>query len=205
MSKGYIIVITGGPGLGKSTLVKKLADHYNGAAILEGEEKDFPQRILDDIANNERIFELVLFFRNKAVAEYIEALKIKERGGVVFLDTFWLTNNVYVNEWMSDKFEQEIMNKVSDLDQHFLPYPDTTICLTASSGLIKNFMKKRGRSLEQKTEQIERYVAMTAAHDKFFKQKNIKNTEFVDRTELDFEQKKDFQIVTKIVDKHLKK
>lgn len=200
MSKGNIIVITGGPGLGKSTLVKKLADHYDGKAILEGEEKDFPKRIIEDISENKRILELVLWFRNKTVQDYLEAIKIKEQGGIVFLDTYWLTNDVYVDEWLSDKFENEMMQKVSDIDQQLLPPPDLTICLTASVEIIKKFMKSRNRSFEQKSELIERYVGMTAAHDSFFKQEGLPNTEFVDRTHLDFEQEKDFKVVTDIVD-----
>lgn len=38
MSTGKIIAVVGGPRSGKSLLVDRLAKHYEGVAILEGEE-----------------------------------------------------------------------------------------------------------------------------------------------------------------------
>ena len=79
-----IVAITGGPGIGKSFLVKKLAKHYNASLFLEGKESDFPKRILEDLRDNKRILELVLYFRTMRVMDFLAALRLKGKGKIVF-------------------------------------------------------------------------------------------------------------------------
>ena len=203
MSNGHIIAITGGPGLGKSTLTKALADHYHAWAILEGEEADLPERIREDIRDHKRILELDLFFRNKNVSDYLRALKIKQEGGIAMLDTFWMTNDVYIEEWLDEGFEKELLRHMTQMDRGFLPPPDVTLCITASEAAIREMVTKRGRQFEKNESVLNKFVAMANAQKAFFRKANLPNTFYFDRTGLDFDVAKDLKVFTDIIDKNI--
>jgi deoxyadenosine/deoxycytidine kinase len=203
MPNGTIIAITGGPGLGKSTLTKALADHYRAWAILEGEEADLPERIREDIRDHKRILELDLFFRNKNVSDYLRALKIKSEGGVAMLDTFWMTNDVYIEEWLEEGFEKELLRHMTQMDRGFLPPPDVTICITASETTIREMILRRGRKFEMNEGVIRKFIAMAKAQEAFFRKWDLPNTFYFDRTGLDFNVAKDLRQFTEVIDKHI--
>jgi deoxyadenosine/deoxycytidine kinase len=200
MPQGSIIAITGGPGLGKSTLTKALADHYRAWAILEGEEADLPERIREDIRDHKRILELDLFFRNKNVSDYQRALKIKAEGGIAMLDTFWMTNDVYIEEWLEEGFEKEILREMTRIDRGFLPPPDITICITASETTIREMIIRRGRQFEKNEAVLKKFVAMAQAQEAFFRKADLPNTFYFDRTGLDFNLAKDLARFTEVID-----
>jgi deoxyadenosine/deoxycytidine kinase len=200
---GHIIAITGGPGLGKSTLTKALADHYRTWAILEGEEADLPERIREDIRDHKRILELDLFFRNKNVSDYLRALKIKAEGGIAMLDTFWMTNDVYIEEWLEEGFEKELLRHMTQMDRGFLPAPDVTICITASEKTIREMILKRGRKFEMNEEVIGKFISMSKAQEAFFRKADLPNTFYFDRTGLDFRQPGDLKRFTEVIDRHI--
>lgn len=200
---GQIIAITGGPGLGKSTLTKALADHYRAWAILEGEEADLPERIREDIRDHKRILELDLFFRNKNVSDYLRALKIKEEGGIAVLDTFWMTNDVYIEEWLEDGFEKELLRHMTQMDRGFLPAPDMTICITASDKAIREMITKRGRKFEMNEGVLSKFVSMARAQEASFRKWSLPNTFYFDRTGLDFHKADDLKQFTEVIDRHI--
>ncbi len=201
MSNGNIIAITGGPGLGKSTLTKALADHYKAWAILEGEEADLPERIREDIRDHKRILELDLFFRNKNVSDYLRALKIKEEGGIAMLDTFWMTNDVYIEEWLEEGFEKELLRHMTQMDRGFLPSPDVTICITASETAIREMITRRGRKFEMNEGVLKKFVSMAQAQEAFFRKADLPNTFYFDRTGLDFNRVEDLKQFTEVIDR----
>jgi deoxyadenosine/deoxycytidine kinase len=190
---GKIIAITGGPRSGKSTLVKMLAEHLEGKAFLEGEEKDFPKRIIDDIVNEDKPLELMLWFRNHAVKQYLEAMKIKNNGGTAVLDCFWLTNQPYIDLWVPDMFEKELLTEVSKLDIASFPWPDTVIVLTQDTEGIKEFSKRGERKFEDNNDYFSKQIAIHERHDNFFKEikSNYPEVIFFDRSGLDFINSKD--------------
>lgn len=189
--------------MGKSTLTKALADHYRAWAILEGEEADLPERIREDIRDHKRILELDLFFRNKNVSDYLRALKIKEEGGIAMLDTFWMTNDVYIEEWLDEGFEKELLRHMTQMDRGFLPPPDITICITASEKAIREMIIKRGRQFEKNEEVLSKFVAMARAQEASFRKWNLPNTFFFDRTGLDFHTTGDLKRFTEVIDRHI--
>jgi len=201
--KGAIIVITGGSGLGKSTLTKLLAEHFDAEYILEGEEKDFPARVIEGFKKDDRELELGMFFRNKRIQDYLTAMDLKSQGQVVFLDTFWMTNDIYTQVCIMDDFEKQLMQEVAQLDKKTYPLPDCLICLSANDQTILDFVAKRGRSYENNEKITQRYLDLNHTHEQFFKGHNLPNTEFVDRSNLDFFQTEDLEKVIKLVEKHL--
>jgi len=185
---GKIIVITGGPRSGKSTLVKMLANHFNGKAFLEGEEKDFPKRIIDDIVNSDKPLELMLWFRNLAVKQYLEALEIRQKGGIAILDCFWLTNQPYIDSWVPDEFEKNLLTEVSGIDLKTFPWPDKVVVLAQSKEGIREFSKLGGREFEDNDDYLEKQLAIHKQHDSYFESiKNIyPNIVLLNRERLDF-------------------
>lgn len=200
--QGKIIAVTGGPRSGKSTLVKMLAEHFQGKAFLEGEEHDFPKRIIDDIVNEDKSLELMLWFRNHAVKQYLEALKIKDNGGVAVLDCFWGTNQPYVDLWVHDEFEKEILTDVSTIDAKTFPWPDRVIVLSQNEEGIKEFAKLGGREFENNDKYFQKQLDIHQRHDSFFEgiKDQYPNIAFFDRSGLDFINKKeDFERVLELL------
>lgn len=183
---GKIIAITGGPRTGKSTLVKLLAEKLNATAFLEGEEKDFPLRIWEDIQTGNRVLELLVWFRNKGVKDYLEAIKIKSSGGIAILDAFWATNDVYVGEWVSDQLEKDIMKDLSKIDHAILQWPDLVISLYSDKEKIKEFAIAGGREFELDDNFLQKQVDLNNAHEKYFRELKKSNIKFINRSKFDY-------------------
>lgn len=109
--EGRIIAIVGAPRSGKSFLAKRLVEHYGGRAFFEGEEINFPARIKEDIAKNIRPLERVLWFRNKLVEKYRVALRHKQKGELVILDTFWISYQLFIDALVKG-FERALLRSV---------------------------------------------------------------------------------------------
>ncbi len=199
MESGRIIAICGGPGTGKSTLVHKLSDHYGAEAIFEGEE--FPERIKENLSQNQNQLESRLFFRNLLTKMHLRAEQLKQAGKLVIMDTFWLTNDVYSENWLEHDFHKELMRDLSELDTRFLSMPDLMIILEADKTKIQEFMMKRGRLFELEGDVLNRFVKAGDAHKDFF-ERHL-NTFFIDRSELDFEKADHFKIVTDLINDKL--
>ncbi len=196
---GFIIAVCGGPGTGKSTLVDKLAHHYGGEAIFEGEE--FPQRIKENLSKNENQLESRIYFRNLLTKMHLRAEELKKSGKFVIMDTFWLTNDVYSEHWLEHEFHKELMRDLSALDAQFLSMPDIMIILEADKSKINEFMMKRGRLFELENDVLNRFVTAGTAHRDFFQRHS--NAFFIDRSELDFEKTEHFKVITDLIDAKL--
>lgn len=202
---GKIIAITGGPRTGKSTLVKLLSEKLKGEAFLEGEEKDFPARILEDIKLGNRNFELILWFRNKGVKDYIKALEIKQKGGIAILDAFWATNDVYVDEWITDDFENDVLKNLTETDYVLLPWPDLVLSLYSDKDKIRKLAVAGGREFELNDEFLQKQVDLNNTHERYFRKLDKPNIKFVDVSKLDYlNQKQQFDDLVFLVKDFLK-
>lgn len=189
--QGKIIVVTGGPRTGKSTLVKLLSQKLQGKPFLEGEEEDFPKRILEDIALNKRILELIVWFRNKYVKDYLDALEIKRNGGTAVLDTFWLTNDVYIDEWVIDVFEKKILKDLIAVDCELLPWPDLVLSLYANKDKVREISIAGGRKYELNENFLKKQVDLNTAHEEYFRKINKPNIHFIDVSKSNYLREKD--------------
>jgi deoxyadenosine/deoxycytidine kinase len=203
IKKGIIIAVSGGPGTGKSSLVRRLAEFYRAEAFYEGEEKDFPETVRQGIKTGENQLATRLYFRNKTFSQYLKALKLKKSGRIVILDNFWLVNEVCCREFLIDPFEKEMMLSTSSLDRDIFPWPDLIISLKANPKKIREFVLARGRSFEINNDFLERYAAIHETHDKYLKSFKINNVLYIDRSELDFKKSTDFLDLTKRIEEKL--
>src|SRR5206468_3825923 len=114
---------------------------YNAKLFLEGEEVDFPERIKKDIAKNTRPLERILWFRNKLVSQYLEALKLRNNGETVVLDVFWLGPKLFIDVLLQDNFEKEVIHRVLDMDEQMLGMPDVVLHLKISEDKMRDFLR----------------------------------------------------------------
>ncbi|MFA5131038.1 MAG: deoxynucleoside kinase [Patescibacteria group bacterium] len=184
---GLIIAVSGGPGTGKSTLVRQLAAAYGATALFEGEEKDFPEEVRVGIKTGQAQLATRLYFRNKTFAQYVDALSRKAAGEIVILDNFWLVNEVCCHEFLHEPFERELMTVATELDRQMFPWPDLIISLKADAKKIEEFVTRRGRSFEINNDDFfARYASIHAKHDEYLQSFQIDNVLYVDRSKMDF-------------------
>ncbi len=203
LKSGLIIAISGGPGTGKSSLVRRLASHYQAEAFFEGEEKDFPEAVREGIKTGLNQLATRLYFRNKTFGQYRDALQHKKEGRIVFLDNFWLVNEVCCREFLSNPFEKELMTIAMEFDRQIFPWPDLIISLKANQDKIKEFVLARGRTFEVGSDFLERYAAIHDIHDKYLRSFQIDNVLYIDRSSLDFKKAEDFAELVRIIEEKL--
>lgn len=195
---GKIIAVVGAPGSGKSFLVKRLKEHFNAEAFFEGEVNTLPKRILENFSNKTRHLETILWFRNQRVNDFLKAEQLKKNGKNVILDTFWISNQFYVDS-MLEGFEKEIALSLGNLDTFTLNKPDLVIFLQVNNENVLKFVRKRGRDFEQDNEFIQRILKINKEHEDFFNKNKFQNLLIIKRDELDFENDSDFNLLlTKI-------
>lgn len=193
-NNGKIIAVVGGPRSGKSFLSGLLAKHYKAKAILEGEEADFPERIREDIEKNIRPLERILWFRNMLARKHLQALKYKQNGKTVILDTFWMSYKLHIDALISG-FPKEVIDEVAEIDEQLLSYPDVIIFLNAKKQTILKFIKLGGRKFDNSEEFImEQALPIQELHQKFFKKHGNPTGKLivVHRDSLDFAKPADF-------------
>ncbi len=203
MNQGKIIAVVGGPRSGKSFLVSRLAQYYKGIAVLEGEESDFPLRIKEDIQENIRPLERIMWFRNKQVREYFKAIKEKEEGHIVVTDNFWISYQLYTGA-IADGFEEGLINDVAQIDRDTLPWPDVIILLTLQEEVLRNFIKRGGRQFDQTEEFIQKQaLPVHRLHEEFFNREGVREkTIIIQRDDLDFEKENDLHKVIEKIERY---
>ena len=67
------VAIVGGPGVGKSTLVRQLADLYHNGSYGEGEKGVWDPRVLEDIADGVNAVGVTEYFARVYDANYRDA------------------------------------------------------------------------------------------------------------------------------------
>jgi deoxyadenosine/deoxycytidine kinase len=192
--KGKMIALVGASRSGKSFLAKKLAEHLKAEVFLEGEEGEFPARIEEDIKQNIRPLERILWFRNQLIKKHFKALELKAEGKTVVLDTFWMSVLPYVPV-LTTGFEKELLEEVFDIDQKNLENPDLVILLQNNSENSRKFLQMGGRDFDSSENYLESYIIPGQhSHNKMFSQESYKGKLIVlDRSNLDFEKKEDLQ------------
>ncbi|MEK7463688.1 MAG: AAA family ATPase [Patescibacteria group bacterium] len=201
--QGKIIAIVGAPRAGKSFLAKKLAQHYGAEVLLEGEEADFPPRLKEDIKENIRPLERMLWFRNKMVKDHMRAETLKKEGRIVVMDTFWMSLEPYI-PILTEGFEREICQDIFEIDAQSLGLPDLVILLQNSPENTRNFLRFGKRDFDSGKIYSDEYIVLNQEmHNKAFSKDKIPGKLIVlDRTNIDFEKMADMQVILKEIEKN---
>lgn len=188
-----IIAVVGAPRTGKSYLAKKIAAHLEAAFFLEEGASGYPERIVENLAQNIRPLERQLWFRTSCVEKHLAAQQCKQAGQHAVLDIFWLSTHLYTDVLFTG-FEHELMTTLRKQDEQLLDYPDCIIYLTQSEEKTKEFVRLGGRSFDASdTFYHEVILPSHLAHETFFAEHaNSLPCITLDRTDIDFDDETSF-------------
>ncbi len=147
------VAIVGGPGVGKSTLVRQLADLYHNGSYGEGEKGVWDPRVLDDIAHGRNPVGVTEYFARLYDANYRDAARHDGPDRVIFFEGARITLAAHIAEYPAAYHDR--LRAVAGLGDAWSP--DRVIVLTSSSATIERHIKLRGRDHEEVTGMVRRF------------------------------------------------
>src|SRR5438874_4616925 len=119
------VAIVGGPGVGKSTLVRQLGDLYHNGSYGEGEKGVWDHRVLEDIAAGLNPVAVTAYFGRLYDANYRDAAEHDRPGKVIFFEGARITLEAHIAEY-PDAFHPALRAVLSIGDSW---HPDRVIVL----------------------------------------------------------------------------
>jgi deoxyadenosine/deoxycytidine kinase len=147
------VAIVGGPGVGKSTLVRQLADLYHNGAYGEGEKGVWHPRVLEDIAAGVNAVGVTEYFARVYDANYRDAARHDAPDKVVFFEGARITLEAHMAEYAAE--DHEALREVLSIGDWW--NPEKVIVLTSSSDTIEKHIKQRNREHEEVENMVRRF------------------------------------------------
>lgn len=191
-----IIAIIGAPRSGKSFLVNRLAQKLGFRPFLEGHDDTFPDFLEQDIKHNQNSLRRILWFRNRQVTHFLQAVDLKKSGQGVILDTFWFDNQMYVDVLLSGH-DRDVANEMMQIDLKSLEWPDILVYLKNNEEGTRKFIELGGRDFDSKENFYEEIVApLQKEYEKIFTlvPPTTRLIE-IDRSSLDFDKEEDLDLL----------
>lgn len=152
------VAIVGGPGVGKSTLVRQLADLYHNGSYGEGEKGVWDPRVLEDIAAGENAVGVTEYFARLYDANYRDAALHDGPGRVIFLEGARITLEAHIAEY-PERYHEALRAVLAIGDWW---RPDKTIVLTSSVDTIEKHIRLRNRPHESAENMVRRFRIIDA-------------------------------------------
>lgn len=147
------VAIVGGPGVGKSTLVRQLADLYHNGSYGEGEKGVWDPRVLEDIAAGVNAVGVTEYFARLYDANYRDAALHDAPGKVIFFEGARITLEAHMAEYA--EADHPALRNVLRIGESWSP--DRVIVLTSSSGTIEKHIRLRNRGHEDVENMVRRF------------------------------------------------
>jgi predicted ATPase len=147
------VAIVGGPGVGKSTLVRQLADLYHHGSYGEGEKGVWHPRVLEDIAAGRNPIGVTEYFARLYDANYRDAAAHDQPGRVIFFEGARMTLEAHIPEYPAPY--HDALRRVAAIGDAWRP--DRIIVLTSSRATIERQIIMRSRSHEDVENMVRRF------------------------------------------------
>ena len=147
------VAIVGGPGVGKSTLVRQLADLYHNGSYGEGEKGVWDERVLEDIAAGVNAVGVTEYFARLYDANYRDAAEHDGPGKVIFFEGARITLEAHMAEYPAE--EHDSLRKVLAIGDGW--NPERVIVLTSSTDTIEKHIRLRNRAHEDVENMVRRF------------------------------------------------
>ena len=178
-----LVAVVGGPGVGKSTLVRQLGDLYRNGSYGEGEKGVWDPRMLMDIEAGLNPVGVTAYFGDLYDANYRDAAKHDTGGRVIFIEGARITLEAHIVEYPSSSHDQ--LREVLAIGESW--NPDRTIVLTSSSDTIEKHIRWRRRAYEQVENMVRRFRLIDAEFRRLASL--YPNTVLIDRDGLEFHER----------------
>lgn len=152
------VAIVGGPGIGKSTLVRQLGDLYHHGSYGEGEQGVWDPRVLADIEAGRNPVGVTAYFGWLYDANYRDAAAHDGPGKVIFFEGARLTLEAHIAEYPPQYHDE--LRKVLAIGDTW--NPDRVIVLTSSTDTIEKHIRLRARPHERAEEMVRRFQLIDA-------------------------------------------
>ena len=174
------VAIVGGPGIGKSTLVRQLGDLYRHGSYGEGEKGVWAPGVLEDIAAGLNPIGVTEYFAKLYDANYRAASETDRPGRVIFIEGARITLEAHIAEYPPGCHGD--LRRVAAIGDWWKP--DVTIVLTSSTATIDHHIRLRSRVHED----VEFMVGRFRLIDNEFRRLATRypNTVVIDRDGMEF-------------------
>jgi len=177
------VAIVGGPGIGKSTLVRQLGDLYHNGSYGEGEKGVWHPDVLEDIAMGRNAVGVTAYFAALYDANYRDAADHDRPGRVIFFEGARITLEAHIAEYPPE-CHADLRNVLAMAD-HW--NPDRVIVLTSSTATIEKHIRLRNRPHEQAENMVRRFRLIDAEFRRLAPQ--YPNTIVIDRDGKEFHER----------------
>jgi len=147
------VAIVGGPGIGKSTLVRQLGDLYHNGSYGEGEKGVWDPRVLEDIAEGRNPVGVTAYFGRLYDANYRDAAENDRPGKVIFFEGARITLEAHFAEYPAE-YHAELRGTLAIGDTW---NPDRVSVLTSSTATIEKHIRLRNRPHEIAENMVRRF------------------------------------------------
>ena len=147
------VAIVGGPGIGKSTLLRQLGDLYHHGTYGEGEQGVWDTRVLEDIAVGRNAVAVTEYFARIYDANYRDAQDHDRPGRVLFFEGARITLEAHIVEY--PRQDHAALRQVLAIGDWW--NPDRLIVLTSSVDTVEKHIKLRNRPHEAAENMVRRF------------------------------------------------